>query len=106
MTVTVEPQVKTLPSVDTSFDILDLVAPYEENGDPERRTHIVRPIENKHIHLPGMSAQDLVDLARLHRVEIVALCGYRWIPKHNPEKFDVCERCMELAGVYMRMGGE
>lgn len=102
----VEPQIKTLPSDDTSFSIMDVVAPYEENGDPDHRTHIVRPVENKHIHLSGMSSQDIVDMARLHRVEITALCGYTFIPKHNPEKFDACEACMTIAGNLMRGNNE
>lgn len=80
--------------------------PYEESDDPERRTHIVRPTENKHIHQPGMRSQDIVDTARLTGTEIYALCGYSFIPKHNPEKFDACETCMEIAGALMRGNGE
>lgn len=82
------------------------VVPYESNDDPNHRTHIVRPPENKHIYQPGMSAQDIVDTARILGVEVVCLCGFRFIPKSNPEKHDICESCMKIAGDLMRAEGE
>lgn len=82
------------------------LAPYEENNDPNHRTHIVRPPENKHIYQPGMSAQDIVDTARLLGVEVVCLCGFRFVPKANPEKHDVCESCMKIAQKLMAQNGE
>lgn len=91
---------------DFGTDILDIVAPYEENNDPNHKTHIVNPPGNLHLWREGMSAQDVVNLARMRKIEIVALCGYRWIPMHNPEKFDVCDSCMREAGNLMRGAGE
>jgi hypothetical protein len=86
--------------------LLNLVAPYEESSDPNRRTHIVNPPMNTHIWRPGMETQQVVDIARATGQEITALCGYTWIPKHNPEKFDVCEKCMTIAGDIMEKLGE
>ena len=80
--------------------------PYEEDNDPNRRTHIVNPPLNLHIFKPGMSSQDVVDSARLLGLEVVALCGYRWVPKHNPEKYDICEPCIKIASELMRDAGE
>jgi len=78
--------------------------PYEEpsDNDPNRRTHIVNPPMNQHIWKPGMRAQDIVDTARLLGEEIQALCGYIFVPKHNPEKFDACEACLQVAGALIR----
>ena len=93
---------------DTLLEIVEdtELLPYEESDDPNRRTHIVNPPNNLHIWTPGMSAQDFVDLARLNGLEVVALCGYRWVPKHNPEKYDVCETCFKIASGLMRGANE
>lgn len=93
---------------DTLLEIVedtDLV-PYEEDNDPKRRTHIINPPSNLHIWKPGMSTQDVVDIARFYDLEVIALCGYTWIPKHNPEKYDVCEPCFKIAGDLMRGANE
>lgn len=82
------------------------VLPYEDDNDPNRRAHIVNPPLNTHIWRPGMEAQDVVDIARVRQIEIVALCGHRFIPKHNPDKYDACEPCIKIAGDIMREEGE
>ena len=89
---------------DTLLEIVEATElfPYEEDNDPRRRTHIFNPPSNLHIWKQGMSGQDVVDIARLNGLEIIALCGYTWIPKHNPEKYDVCEPCFKVAAELMR----
>lgn len=83
---------------DTSTDLLDLIAPYKESEDPDRRTHLVRPVENLHVtHGVEMSAQSIVDIARMNGQEVVALCGYRWVPMHNPESYEACGPCFKMA---------
>lgn len=79
---------------------------FEENDDPNRKTHIINPPKNIHIWRQGMSSQDVVDIARATGQEVVALCDYRWVPKHNPEKFDVCDTCLTIAGELMRSANE
>jgi Protein of unknown function (DUF3039) len=103
-------------SIDEALEVEDspmfkhpgtLVTPYvePENVD-EHRTHIVNPPNNLHIWQPGMTAQDVVNIARLNGLPVVALCGYTWVPVHNPEKFDACESCIQIAGELMRGAGE
>lgn len=87
------------------IEIDNLTIPYEDDGN-NRLTHIVSPPENPHIFTPGMEAQDIVNLARYTGQEVVALCGYKWVPKHNPDKYDACQRCMDIAGAIMRNLGE
>lgn len=89
------------PDTSESIDVMDLIAPYVDDSDPLRRTHIVRPGDNDHIRndLPNgrsLTGQDIVDYGRMNGVEVVALCGYRWVPKHNPEKFETCEPCLKV----------
>src|SRR3954451_23867073 len=97
MTVTDAPTV-VMPDVDTDRSFLDQVAPYDSGEDPILRTHIIRPYENTHIWQKGMTAQGVVDLARLNRTPIVALCGHKWVPVHNPDKYDMCDPCIKIAG--------
>lgn len=84
--------------VSVQYSILDEILPYEESDDPNRRAHIVNPPMNLHIWRPGMEGQDIVDLARLTGTEIMALCGFKFVPKRNPDKFDACDVCMKIAG--------
>ena len=95
---------QTLPEIETPT-ITDLF-PYEDLEDANHRTHIVSPPENKHIYKPGMTAQDIVDTARITGQYVICLCGYEFIPKSNPEKYDICEKCVKLAQMYMQGAGE
>jgi hypothetical protein len=75
--------------------------------------HIVSPPENPEIFAllirrgnSDPSAQDIVDVARINRLEVKALCGYVWIPERNPENYDACPICIDVAGMHMRNAGE
>lgn len=78
----------------------ELTVPYEHEDEApgERKTHVVNPPKNLHIWQPGMSMQEVVDIARMTEQEVVALCGYTWVPKRNPDRYDACSECMRLAG--------
>jgi len=95
-----------IPLIDVITE--DQIVPYEDTDDPLHRTHIINPPNNR--HLPwwdsALDAQDIVDIARTTGDEIVALCGYKFVPKANPDKYDVCDPCMRVAGLIMRAEGE
>lgn len=94
-------------STETIVETTPEVIPYEDEDDGKNHlTHIVNPPNNLHLWQPGMSAQDIVDLARALGTNVVALCGHTWVPKRNPEKYPVCQACMDIAGMYMREAGE
>lgn len=95
-------------SVDTTLDVdlESLIAPYEEDNDPKRKTHIINPPGNLHIWRVGMDAREIVQIARMRGLPVKALCGYEWIPKHNPENYDVCHQCMATASRLMSERGE
>lgn len=87
------------PEVETIVDLI----PYEED-DGDHHTHIVRPTDNPHLDDaadPNITGQDIVDMARLIGAEVTALCGYKFIPKHNPDKYPACQRCFDIAGLIM-----
>lgn len=72
---------------------------YEEVVDEhnEMLTHVINPPSNTHIWEPGMSAQDVVDYARAQGWWVIALCGKKWVPKRNPDKYPACKTCMDIA---------
>lgn len=76
------------PSVDEGLVIFEDLEAYEETSDPDVRAHIVNPPKNLHIWQPGMTSKEMVSIARMTGQYLIALCGYSWVPKHNPEKFD------------------
>lgn len=86
--------IETLEKLDT----VEQIVPYEDTDDGKSHlTHIVNPPMNPHLWSPGMTAQDIVNLARLTGKEVVALCGYKWIPVRNPDKYPVCQTCVDIA---------
>ena len=79
------------------INLNEIVEYDDSDANDATRTHIVNPPNNPHIWQPGMGAQDIVDIARSTEQNVKALCGYVWVPKRNPEKYDVCENCMSIA---------
>jgi hypothetical protein len=60
------------------------------SGESEHRAHIVRRPDNQ------QSAEAWVTEARVFGYEVEALCGHKWIPARNPEKYPVCEACRDI----------
>lgn len=58
-------------------------------GDRERYAHIIRR--------KGGGAAAQVTEARVLGIPLEALCGKRWIPSRDPERFPVCPTCKEKA---------
>jgi DUF3039 family protein len=84
--------------------ITEELVPYEDTDDgADHRAHIVNPPMNLHIWKPGMEGQDIVDLARLTGEEITALCGFKFVPKRNPDKYKACDPCLKIAGHILSM---
>jgi hypothetical protein len=83
----------------TEIEIVDLadMFPYEDDGDENRKAHAVRPTENKHIiNNDTCTGQDIVDTARMLGLEVVAACGYKWVPTHDPRDKKACDPCMKI----------
>lgn len=74
------------------------VVPFETTEDPNTRSHIIVAGDNPHIWEPEMTAHDVVDLARMQRVVLKAVCGYEFVPKHDPMVHDLCNACVEAHG--------
>lgn len=85
----------------------------EATDDRKHYAHVVRPPENWMIYnvllkldVNEPTAKDIVSWAREHRAFVKALCGYWFIPELDPENYDACQICMDVAGMHMRNEGE
>jgi hypothetical protein len=71
------------PGLDTDRD------PRLDDGDDERFSHYVRK-------------EDILRSA-VDGVPVRALCGKKWLPGRDPEKYPVCPRCKEMMGMLESM---
>ena len=51
-------------------------------GDHDRFSHIVR--------------KSLLTRAMVEGTPLVALCGKKWVPSRDPQRYPVCPTCLEL----------
>ena len=72
--------------------------------------HIINPVDNVWIQVlagQALSSAEIVQYARDNRLEVLCLCGYRFVPTRNPEDVnDTCSICLDVAGMLMRNEGE
>jgi hypothetical protein len=61
-----------------------------DHGDHERLAHIIRKDDQMRAYVLGE--------------EVVALCGKRWVPSRDPDRFPVCPECRS-ALEFLRAGG-
>ena len=57
-----------------------------ETGDHDRFSHYVTKEDAMKAYVDG--------------VQVTALCGKKWIPSRDPEKFPVCPVCKDLYGLF------
>ena len=75
---------RAIRSADTESDTIvkPIVDPRLDEGDHDRFAHYVKK-------------SDIVR-ANVEGVEVVALCGKRWIPNRDPSTYPVCPSCKEI----------
>ena len=56
------------------------------DGDHDRFAHYVTKEDAMKAYVEG--------------TEVTALCGKKWIPSRDPEKFPTCPTCKELYGLF------
>lgn len=61
------------------------------DGDHDRFSHYVRK-------------EDIVR-SNVEGVEVVALCGKKWIPNRDPDRYPICPTCKELMGAIREAAG-
>jgi hypothetical protein len=60
----------------------DLDHRLDDAGDHDRYAHYVR--------------KDKIMPSAVEGTPVIALCGKKWVPNRDPEKFTVCPECKEI----------
>lgn len=61
--------------------------------DSSRFTHMVNCPDDQ------PSSAEWVAFARLHNLELTALCGYKWVATSDPIKHPICQECIDVANI-------
>jgi hypothetical protein len=73
----------------------DVQDPVLETDDPIH-AHIVGPLYGDNGEkIPGRAR--MLE-AMVSGTPVEALCGYLWVPSHNPDNYPLCSRCEALVG--------
>lgn len=90
-----------------AIDLESMMNPFKDpsDADPNHRAHYVSLRDNPEFEkrFGNMNATELINTARFHGVEIIAMCGHKWVPQLEPGKFEVCSPCADVA--YNRLSG-
>ena len=69
----------------------DLDAQLDDGDDDPKYSHFVK--------------KDDIMRSAVEGVAVTALCGKKWMPSRDPEKYPVCPRCKEMMGLLESMDG-
>ena len=69
-------------SATVSTPVIDPTLADTDEGEHDRFSHYVRKSDIMRANIEGVPA--------------VALCGKKWIPNRDPDKYPVCPTCKEL----------
>jgi hypothetical protein len=69
-------EISTIPTIDIEAD------ERLDEGDHDRFAHYVRKAD--------------ITRAMVEGVEVVALCGKKWIPNRDPNRYPVCPTCKQI----------
>ena len=85
--------------------VVETVVVEEPQAETPKMRHVITPPANLHIFKPHMSSQDIVDIARVRKLEVQALCGHRFIPERNVENLTTCDECLRIVGELLSIAG-
>ena len=90
---TEQPEPSIAPPSGPATDVLERVdeLPVTGDGDHERFAHIIRKDDEMKGYVMGE--------------QVTALCGKKWVPSRDPQKFPVCPTCVEVLGQIRAAGG-
>jgi hypothetical protein len=77
-------KIGTLPVVDPDLD-----ADLDHGDDDPKYSHYVKKDDIMRSNVEGTPA--------------TALCGKKWFPNRDPEKYPICPRCEEMMGMLRAM---
>lgn len=75
-----------------TVEVLDeRTSPTTDDGEQERFSHIIRKDDQMKGYVMGEP--------------VTALCGKRWVPSRDPERYPVCPTCVEVLQAIRAAGG-
>lgn len=86
---------------DTTVISTRVVERVDEPAAPLKR-HAVWKEDNRHmVHIfhdwSAVTGADIIDVARVRGIEIVARCGHTWVPQMtNPTGLETCDTCIDI----------
>lgn len=93
----------------SQVDLDQMLNPFREDSDDvgaDHHAHYLSLRDNPEIEarFGVMGAQELISTARFHRLEVTAMCGYKWVPELNPSSYPVCGSCVNIAEARVMSG--
>jgi hypothetical protein len=73
----------------------DLQDELERESGNGKLTHIIAPKIDGEGNL--VDAHVLVMESRINGTMLEALCGWKWVPQDNPDKYPICGICKDIA---------
>ncbi len=55
---------------------------FDDTGDHDRYSHYVK--------------KDKIMPSAIEGTPVIALCGKKWVPNRDPERFSICPECKEI----------
>lgn len=74
--------VQTAPTTSPGSVAPDTDRLLDDGGDHDRFSHYVR--------------KDKIVASAVEGNAVIALCGKKWVPSRNPDRFPVCPECKEI----------
>ena len=69
-------------SIQSDTELHVVTTPQIDEGDHERFSHFVR--------------KDQIVESAVTGKPVIALCGKKWVPNRDPQKFPICPTCKEI----------
>jgi hypothetical protein len=76
------PSPSPTPTIAPVEIIEDQTVPITNDGDHERMSHVIRKSDEMKGYVMGE--------------EVTALCGKKWVPSRDPQRYPVCPTCLEM----------
>ncbi len=78
------PSPSPLPTIAPVEILEDETVPVTGDGDHDRMSHVIRKNDEMKGYVMGE--------------EVTALCGKKWVPSRDPQRYPVCPTCIEMLG--------
>ena len=90
-----DPSTPVLEPLETEAPRTDVV-PSTDDGDHDRYAHIVAKADASRAYVTGEPITARLTRSPEGNEPITALCGKKWTPSRDPDRYPVCPSCKEM----------